>query len=176
MVRVNAWASGHNNAYTGVMFRESLAANARETSLVIDKNNQIGFIRRTTTGGSSTAPANVTGSKPIWLKLVKVGTSFSAWRSTNGTTWTQVSTTQTIGMTASTIYVGLVVASSVNGTLSTYSVDGVTVSSSTNPQLPASLRTNPPPTMPATSINSLSTIAFTANSTPRKKPLLDLLA
>ena len=29
IARVNAWVSGHNNAYAGVMFRESLAANAR---------------------------------------------------------------------------------------------------------------------------------------------------
>jgi hypothetical protein len=57
---------------------------------------------------------------------VRSGSSFSAYVSTNGTTWTLVGT-DTIGM-GSTIYVGVAVGSHTNATLCTATFDNVAVS------------------------------------------------
>ena len=64
---------------------------------------------------------------PYWLKLVRSGSSFSAYQSTNGTSWTQVGSTTTITMT-DPIYVGLQINNNGdNSTLCSATFDNVTV-------------------------------------------------
>jgi regulation of enolase protein 1 (concanavalin A-like superfamily) len=117
-----------NNAKAGIMFRNSLSADSKEASLVMTANAGIKFLTRTKTGGS-TNHTDVTGkSAPYWLKLVRIGDTFKAYRSSDGVTWTKVDE-QTISMN-STIYVGLVVCSKKSGTLNTSTFDNVSI---TNP-------------------------------------------
>ena len=68
-----------------------------------------------TAGGSGTAP--------YWVKIVRSGSTFSAYKSTTGSTWTLVGS-QSITMT-STIYVGLAVTSHNDGALATGSFANV---------------------------------------------------
>jgi regulation of enolase protein 1 (concanavalin A-like superfamily) len=65
--------------------------------------------RRTSTGGDTTRTASGSGDAPAWLRLVREGSSFTAYRSTDGRSWTTIATA-TISMPA-TVYVGLAVAS-----------------------------------------------------------------
>ncbi len=115
----NAWAMA------GVMIRETTAANAQSILLAVTPSSGVTVQWRTATGGP-TSGSTVTGQTvPKWLKLTRTGNSFSAYRSDNGTTWTQVGTTQTINMVTSTI-MGLAVTSHADGTLCTSTADNVT--------------------------------------------------
>jgi hypothetical protein len=117
----NAWAK------SGVMIRESLAANSRNAYVAVSGSNGVTFQRRTSTGGS-TVSTKVSGlSAPYWVKLVRSGNNFSAYRSANGTSWSQIGTTISISMSSSA-YVGLAVTSHVDGVLCTSTVDNVSVS------------------------------------------------
>jgi titin len=159
--------SGTTNAFAGIMFRESLAANAREVSLLANSANQIGFVRRTTTGGSSTANSAAAGT-PYWLKLIRSGNSFSAYRSPDGVTWTQVGSTLTVPMNSS-IFVGLLAATgTLSGTqLATFNLDGVSTSTSTSSNLAGTL------SVPA---SPLSIDQFASSDVSNASALLDLTA
>jgi hypothetical protein len=150
------------------MFRETLAANAREVSLLANSANQIGFVRRTSVGGVSTANS-ATGGTPYWLKLIRSGNNFSAYRSPDGVTWTQVGATLSIAMNAS-IFVGLLAATgTLSGTqLATFKMDGVSTSTSTSPSLAGSL------SLPSTPL--VTTLKSDTQSTSNAAALLDLTA
>jgi hypothetical protein len=114
----NAWAMA------GVMIRETTAANAQSMLLAVTPTSGVTLQWRTTTGGP-TSGSTVTGQvAPKWLKLTRSGNSFAAYRSDNGTTWTQVGTTQTINMVTNTT-MGLAVTSHADGTLCTSTMDNV---------------------------------------------------
>jgi endonuclease/exonuclease/phosphatase family metal-dependent hydrolase len=93
----------------GVTFRESLAAGSVHATMMITTDGKAKFRRRTTPGGTTLSDGPSAGSTypPRWLKLVRSGHVFTAYISTNGTSWTQVHTPQTVPM-AATVQVGLV--------------------------------------------------------------------
>ena len=66
---------------------------------------------------------------PGWVRLVREGNLFSAYRSTNGTSWSLLGT-DTINM-ASTVYVGLAVTSRNNSATSTATFTNVTARTTT---------------------------------------------
>jgi fibronectin type 3 domain-containing protein len=128
----------------GIMFRETLAANAKkafvfEFPATHGVPDQPVFNFRGQTGGTTTevgGPANLPA--PIWLRLVRSGSSISAyWAADNGdgthNDWNQIGTTQTIIMSPN-VYVGLALTSDVNGVVSTANFDHVAI-------LPATLET-----------------------------------
>ncbi len=92
------------------MIRETLANNSKHVTFGATWANGLRLLSRTTSGGSTTEyrPSSYAFS-PIWLKLVRSGTLFSAYTSTNGVTYT-LWRTATISM-ASTVYIGLAVCS-----------------------------------------------------------------
>jgi regulation of enolase protein 1 (concanavalin A-like superfamily) len=116
----NAWAKA------GVMIRESTAANSANVFVFVTPTNGVAFTLRSTTGGSTdNSTVAVAGqTAPKWLKLTRTGNSFTAYRSDNGTTWTQVGTAPSINMAVSTT-VGLAVCSHADGTLCTSTIDSV---------------------------------------------------
>ena len=83
------------------------------------------FQRRTSTGGSTTDSSGTTVSAPYWVRLVRIGSTITGYRSSSGTSWTQVSSA-TVTMT-STVYVGLALTSHANTVLNTSTFDNVTV-------------------------------------------------
>ncbi|MEI2688265.1 MAG: sugar-binding protein [Anaerolineae bacterium] len=115
----NAWAKA------GVMIRESLAANSRHAMTIVTPGNGRRMQYRSSTGGSSVDVSGGSGSAPVWVRLVRSGNTFTSYRSTNGTTWTTISS-RTISM-GSTVYVGLAVTSHNNSALSTVTFTNVTV-------------------------------------------------
>ena len=115
----NGWAKA------GVMIRESLNADSANTLVALTPSNGVTFQHRTAAGNSSTY-TNVGGiSVPYWVRLVRSGSNFSAYYSSNGSSWTQLGSTTSITM-ASTVYVGLAVTSHSDGTLCTTTFDNVT--------------------------------------------------
>jgi hypothetical protein len=65
---------------------------------------------------------------PVWLKVVPKGNDFSGFYSTNGSTWTQVGTSQTVRL-AATAQVGLAVTSADTRAVNTSSFTEVSVTS-----------------------------------------------
>jgi hypothetical protein len=116
VARVNSLVNNSNATRTdtaaGLAVRESLASNARVASLSLRNDNKVQFQTRTSTGGAITTIASPAAVIPLWLKISRTGNLFSAWISTNGTSYTQVGTTQTVSM-ASAVKVGLLCDSAV---------------------------------------------------------------
>jgi hypothetical protein len=129
IARVATQQNTHAWAKAGVMIRDGLAANAINASVFVTPSNGVTFQRRISVGGGTSAIVSSGGSAPYWVKLVRAGNSFSAFKSANGTSWTQIGATQTIAM-GSTVQVGLAVTSHSNGTLSTATFTNVTATNS----------------------------------------------
>ena len=101
----------NTNVWTkaGVMIRETLAPGATNAMMLLSAAKGLSFQARTTTGGTST---NITGPlkpAPYWVRLDRVGNTFTGYRSLDGVTWTSVGT-YTIAMAANT-FVGLALTS-----------------------------------------------------------------
>jgi regulation of enolase protein 1 (concanavalin A-like superfamily) len=116
---VNAWSKA------GVMIRETLAANSKHANMLVSAAKGVALQWRAATGGSSSSVAGSLSAPPRWVRLVRAGNTFTGYESTDGTTWTQVSS-QTISM-ASTVYVGLSVTSHTTSATTTATIDSVTV-------------------------------------------------
>jgi regulation of enolase protein 1 (concanavalin A-like superfamily) len=97
------------------MVRESLATNARNLfAFATPSANGALFTYRPVAAGATTlAPPKFTITYPnTWLRLQRRGNTFTAYYSTNGTTWSPLGTT-TLALNA-TLYLGLA-ATSHNG-------------------------------------------------------------
>ena len=110
---------------SGVMMRNTLSANSAHAMMVVSPGKGLAFQRRLTAGGTSTNTSGGAGTAPYWVRLVRSGNTFTAYKSTDGSSWTLVGS-DTIAM-GSTIYVGIPVTSHKDGTLATATVDNVTV-------------------------------------------------
>jgi len=132
----NAWAKG------GVMIRETLEQDSKHAIMALTGGSGGGkaFQHRPITdqrsmsahGGDPVAP-------PMWVKLTRVGNTFTGYYSTDGVTWEQqpdisldpdpgpeASNPATIKMAAD-VYIGLFVTSHASGELRTYTFDNVRV-------------------------------------------------
>lgn len=118
IMNTNAWAKA------GIMIRETLQSNSKHAMVVVTPGNMVSFQRRTATGSYS-QHTSFAGSVPYWVRLVRVGNSFRAYRSANGSNWTQMGSIS-ITMT-SNVFVGLPVTSHNNSLLCTAKFTNVTV-------------------------------------------------
>jgi len=99
----------------GVMIRQSVEPGSTHAFMAMTSRsgNGASFQRRLTTAGDSTnsdAPATAPVPKPYWVKVERVGDSFSGYVSPDGVTWTQLGTAQTITMPGA-VLIGLAVCS-----------------------------------------------------------------
>src|SRR5712692_8637836 len=124
-------ATGSTYPRAGVMIRETLDP-ASTNALVQYWSSAVSFWDRPTTGGSTTNQSGMSVSLPYWVKLIRSGSTFSGYSSYNGTTWTQIGTSQTITM-AQNVYIGLAVSSNDNSTLATATFDNVSISTPSSP-------------------------------------------
>jgi regulation of enolase protein 1 (concanavalin A-like superfamily) len=117
----DAWAKA------GVMIRESTAANSKNMMMEITPGNGFSMNYRTTAGGSSTSVAGGTlNTAPNnWVRLVRTGNTLKAYKSADGTSWTQVGSNVTLTMNSS-VTIGLAVTSHNNGFQSQATFSNVT--------------------------------------------------
>jgi photosystem II stability/assembly factor-like uncharacterized protein len=94
-------------ARAGLMIRESLSPGSRHASLLLAADGPAEFRWRETTGGftSSNEPPWGITAVPRWLKLSRRANLFTAYISSDGSSWTPVHTGATIAM-AQTLDVG----------------------------------------------------------------------
>jgi len=151
-------------AKAGIMIRESLNANStfafgNYTTNVANTVHSWTLLHRDTTGGSATQTVWGTDQvTPYWVRVVRSGNSFSGYVSSNGSSWTLI-TTATITM-ASNVYVGMAVTSHLAGSLSTATFDNVSVTTTA----PPGQASNPSPANGATSVAITTDLSWTAGS------------
>ena len=108
-VRVGSLTKASDWSKTGVMVRETLSARARHASALLSAANGFVFQRRVDTGGLSFSTANGATAFPGWVKLVRRGTLFEAFRSADGAKWVSIGS-DAIPM-ANVVYVGIATTS-----------------------------------------------------------------
>jgi regulation of enolase protein 1 (concanavalin A-like superfamily) len=100
-------------AKAGVMFRESLDANARFVAVVVTPSRGIALQWRSTTGAAAQNITFTSLTAPRWIRLTRTGNTFSSAVSDDGLTW---ATTSGIAVTmAASTQVGLAVTSHADG-------------------------------------------------------------
>jgi regulation of enolase protein 1 (concanavalin A-like superfamily) len=116
----------NTNAWTkaGVMIRETLDPGSAQATMLGSFSKGLAFQRRVATGGVSTSTSGALVAAPVWVKLERIGSTFNAYSSSDGSTWTLVGT-DTIPM-AATVYVGLAVSSHTTATAALATFDHVT--------------------------------------------------
>ncbi|NOJ84035.1 DUF1349 domain-containing protein, partial [Myxococcus xanthus] len=116
-------------AKAGLMLRNDASAGSAYVGVFVSATGGISFQRRATAGGSTTITTVATTSKaPIWLRLGRVGNAFSAFYSTDGTTWIQVGAAATVALNTNTM-IGMAATSGNKTQLSTatFSNVGITI-------------------------------------------------
>lgn len=104
----NAWAKA------GLMIRETIRPDSKHAMICVTPTQGTAFQRRIETGGESTHTGG-SGAAPIWLKLVRQETVFSAYTSKDSINWTLIDQ-EKIEMAAN-VLAGLAVTSHNDGTL-----------------------------------------------------------
>jgi len=115
----NVWAKA------GVMIRETLTPGSSQALVAVTPAEGVVFQRRTATGAWPVSTLGPLKAAPFFVRLVRVGNTFTAYSSPNGEGWAEIAQ-DTISM-ASTVYVGLAVTSHSYGVLSTAVFDNITV-------------------------------------------------
>jgi hypothetical protein len=110
-------------AKAGIMLRDTLTAGSAHVILDVKPDGGVEFMQRSTAGGATTYLGGTPAAFPMWLRLVRTGSSVSAGVSSNGSQWTTIGTT-TVGATSSG-FIGLPVTSHTTATLSTATLDQV---------------------------------------------------
>src|SRR4030095_12884411 len=80
----NPWAKA------GVMIRESLTAGSKHALISLTPANGVEFLWRSATGGTSSQAIDSAASAPYWIRIVRTNNKFKAYKSTNGTSLTQI--------------------------------------------------------------------------------------
>ena len=141
IVRINSITYADQWSKAGLMIRESLAAGARHATTFVSAGKGYAFQRRPDAGGTSVSTAGGSGTAPGWLRLQRVGTIFTSYRSADGQNWTLIGS-DSIPM-ATSVYVGMAVTSHNTTTATTVVADSFSVKQPT----PV---TNQPPTVSLT--------------------------
>ncbi len=132
VARVNSQTGANSWAKAGVMFRNDNTAGAAFADMVVTPGEGLAFQWRTSAGGQcgNAQGGNITA--PVWVKLTRAGNDFSAFYSPDGTTWTQVGTTQTLQIGATSL-AGLAVTAHNNTQVSTATFSNLAVTAATLP-------------------------------------------
>jgi YVTN family beta-propeller protein len=127
--RVTGQTNTNDWAKAGVMIRESLAPDSRHAFLFTTPqpaNNGFGLVWRTTSTTSYTGGPALNAMPNNWVRLVRSGSTLSAFASANGTAWTPVGSV-TLANLNSRVMIGLAVTSTSPSTLGTATFDNVQI-------------------------------------------------
>jgi regulation of enolase protein 1 (concanavalin A-like superfamily) len=130
VARVDSITQADQWSKSGVMIRASLNANAAHAYALVSAAKGTAFQRRTANGGGSTNTVGPNAKTPYWVRLVRSGTTVTAYVSSNGTSWTKLgSDTIALGTTA---YVGIATTSHNSSSTTTAEVSHVVLGSSSS--------------------------------------------
>jgi hypothetical protein len=130
VARVTGVTNTDVEAKAGVMIRETFDNNCRHAYLAVSAGKGVLLQRRTAVGGQTASTSGAAVKAPYWVKLVRVGNTFSAYQSADGATWNLVGSAA-ISMGAS-VYVGMAVTAQSYTALNTSTFDNVSVGAGTS--------------------------------------------
>ena len=132
----------------GIMIRNSMASNSRYVNLYAsnDSKDHIFFYYQTSDGGSTRYRYDYCAT-PVWLKLTRVGNTFTGYWGTDGSTWNLLSYGGTSQVTIS---------------MNTLTYGGMAVNSYSSSSLDSAVFSN----VSVTSANAAPTVATAASSSP----------
>src|SRR5260221_10342246 len=98
VARVVSVENTMNHAKAGVMFRESLASDAKHAEACVTPIDGTQFLARVENGGktSSAKTGLDKGKLPYWVKLVRAGDKFSGYESADGQSWNLIGFTNVV--------------------------------------------------------------------------------
>ena len=145
VARVDSLDRTRNQSKAGVMIRDELTGGAKHASALVQAGGGVLFQRRIATDATSTQTSSGRDKAPVWLKVKRTGDTFTASKSVDGVTWTDVGS-EVVYMNR-LAYVGLAVTSRAARSLTTAGFSNVNVavtpSGSGGNQLPSVSLTNP---------------------------------
>ncbi len=110
VAQVSDLDAAHSWAKAGLMIRDSMNAKSKHVSVFQTEDNGTAMQHRSQTGKNSGHKSGADlGDGPVFVKLSRVGDTFTGYVSTDGVNWQQISQ-QTVRMSGS-VYVGLAVTS-----------------------------------------------------------------
>ena len=89
-VRLASVSGGTATGLAGVMIRETTAAGAKHHFLGRRNDGRLLWIRRNSVNRSTSTADTGAAVAPVWLRLVRSGTTITAYRSADGVSWTRV--------------------------------------------------------------------------------------
>lgn len=158
--RVSSISAKNTWAKVGVMVREALTANSTNAYALISAKRGYAFERRGLTGSTSDMTSGGNGGAPGWVRLVRSGSQFDAYRSTDGKTWTLMGT-DVIQMPDS-VYVGMAVTSHSTQSMTTAVLDTFAVKQASAPNAPPTVSLTSPAA--GASFTAPATIALAAQA------------
>jgi len=124
VARVSGQDATDPNNKAGIMIRENSSVGSRNAFIGITHSQGAVFQYRTTTNGTTTVNTVAGPKVGYYVKLVKSGSNFAGYYSSNGTAWTQLGPVVNLGFGATTaVSGGYAVTSHSNTTLSTADFD-----------------------------------------------------
>lgn len=125
IVRVNSVQNTDGWAKAGLMFRNDTSAGSMFADLFVSPANGVNLQWRATTGGQCGSIGVIGVLAPVWLKLARAGTNFTAYYGGDGVNWTLVGATG-VSM-APTVRAGLEVTAHNNSALCLAMFDNLVV-------------------------------------------------
>ena len=126
IARVNALQDTGTSSRVGVMIRDTLATNSRHVFMGLTGTGAYRWVRRTSLNGNTSSSNSSTGTVPnTWVRLVRTGSTITAYKSADGTAWTSVGSLS--AAFPANCYIGLAVASGSNTTLNSSQFSNVTI-------------------------------------------------
>jgi hypothetical protein len=117
----NPWAKA------GVMLRQSNNPASAYYFADVTPSNGIVVQYRTSQGSFAQESASTTGTPPAYLKVSRTGNTFTAYTSSDGVNWTQVSGSSITLNTTGSFLAGLAVTSHNSSALATVTFDNVSI-------------------------------------------------
>ena len=129
--RVESLGQTDPAAKAGLMFRAGTAANAPFFALVYTPNGSLDVLYRAGPGAAVVTAAQLNGSLGSYVRIARFGPTFTAYTSTDGTTWTPIGPAASLSQLPGTVQAGLVVTSHTSSALTLATFDGVTLTAAT---------------------------------------------
>lgn len=98
-------------AKAGLMARAGNVPDAANVLILVSPDGYVRFQARSGDGNATGTQGTVTNEPPVWLRLVRSGTSYSGFYSPDGVNWNQVGDARTVSAIGETGAVGLAVTS-----------------------------------------------------------------
>jgi len=122
--RISTFQNTGTNSRVGVMIRTSLTNNSQYAFMGVSGTGSFESQYRSATGGATTTTTSGSGTLPnLWVRIGRSSNTLTAYKSSNGTSWTLV---KSISITmGTTIYIGFVDASGTTTVSNTSVFDNV---------------------------------------------------